>query len=369
MKKPLKLLAGAVALLGVASGVLALVISHSSPCPAAPLPAAAGVSRMQAVRQACYGGPDVLRLERVPKPIPAADEVLVRVHVAAVNPLDWHYLRGEPYLMRLESGIGRPGDQSFGADFAGIVEAVGDSVSGFAPGDSVFGSRGGAYAEYLTVRATTGIARIPSGVSFEQAAALPVAASTALQALRDRAHVASGEHVLINGASGGVGTFAVQIAKSMGAHVTGVASTRNMDLLQSIGADATVDYTHTDFTRDTLRYDVIIDMVGNHSPSALRRVLRPGGRAVLVGGPSTDRFLGPIVSMVAFLVYDVFVPEKFSGMLATTDAADLITLAGMVSKGTLQAVIDRRFTLAEVAEAITYQEQGRSRGKNLVMVP
>ncbi len=371
MNKPLKFLGGTVLVVAATLGSLALVLSHSSTCPST-TPATAltdTAGTMGAVHQPCYGGPELLLLERLRIPVPADSELLVRVHAAGVNPLDWHYLRGEPYIMRLMTGLGAPDDRAFGADFAGVVAAVGDSVSQYAPGDSVFGSRSGAYGEYLVVRETGGVAHMPSGVSFEQAAAMPVAASTALQALRDRAHVARGDRVLVNGASGGVGTFAVQIAKSLGAHVTGVASTRNMELLQSLGADATVDYTQTDFTQDTARYDVIIDMVGNHAPSALRRVLVPGGRAVLVGSTSTEPFLGPLLGTLRFMAYDPFVDESFMQMFATTKASDLATLAGLMATGSLRAVIDRRFTLTEIAEAITYQENGHSRGKNLVLMP
>ena len=293
-------LVGIALLLGAVVAVLALVLRRESPCPpVAPVPPVAPAATapdgaggpvadstsMLAVRQHCYGAPETLQLERIARPVPSAHQVRVRVHAASLNALDWHYLHGRPYVMRLDAGIGTPKEPAFGADFAGVVDAVGDSVTRFAPGDSVFGSRTGSFGEYVTVGETAGVARMPAGATFEDASTLGVAATTALQALRDHAGVQPGDRVLINGASGGVGTFAVQLAKSMGAHVTGVASTRNQELLRSLGADATIDYTTTDFTQATARYDVIVDMVGNHAPSALRRALAPGGRVVLVGGP------------------------------------------------------------------------------------
>ncbi len=373
----LRALAGITLLLGAAVAVLALLLRRETPCPPGALAttdalaadAAPDASSMLAIRQHCYGPPEVLQLERVSRPVPSARQLLVRVRAASVNPLDWHYQRGRPYVMRLESGLGTPKEAAFGADFAGVVEAVGDSVTRFAPGDSVFGSRTGAFGQYVTIGETAGVARMPSGVSFEEASTLGVAATTALQALRDHAHVQPGERVLINGASGGVGTFAVQLAKSMGAHVTGVASTRNQELMRSLGADATLDYTQVDFTQAGARYHVIIDLVGNHAPSALRRVLERDGRAVLVGGPELDPYLGPVRPMVAFTVYDWFVPEAFGGMLATTTQPDLTALAALMARGALRVVIDRRFTLAEVPAAVAYQEQGRSRGKNVVLMP
>lgn len=372
MHRSLKVLGGATLLLIATVGVLALVVARTNACPSITTTAdtadSSSTTGMLAVRRHCYGGPDVLRLEQIARPTPSPNELLVEVHVAAVNPLDWHFLRGEPYVMRFLTGLGAPTDTSFGADFAGVVTAIGDSVTMYAVGDSVFGSHSGAYAEYLTVRESGSVAHMPSDVSFEQAAALPVAASTALQALRDQAHVVRGERVLINGASGGVGTFAVQIAKSFGAHVTGVASTRNMELVQSLGADATVDYTQTNFTRDSARYDVIIDMVGNHEAWALRRALVPGGRAVLVGAPDHDRFLGPLRGMLGTTIYTWFVKEQFLGLFASINVEDLTTLGTMMASGGLHAVIDRRYSLRESADAVAYQQAGRSRGKNLVIV-
>ena len=262
---------------------LAATMSHDSPCgPADPL--AADATRMKAIVYRCYGSPDVLKLEDVEKPTPADDEVLVRVRAASVNPLDWHYMRGTPYIMRLDSGVGTPTSTRMGVDFSGTVEAVGRNVKRFRPGDEVFGGRRGAFAEYVTVREDRALALKPANVTFEQAAAVPIAAMTALQALRDKGGIQPGQKVLINGASGGVGTFAVQIAKSFGAEVTGVCSTRNLDLVRSLGADHVIDYTKEDFTKSGQRYDLILDNVGNHPLLALRRVLTPGGTMVIVGG-------------------------------------------------------------------------------------
>lgn len=257
-------------------------------------PPAAGVENappMRAVVRHAYGGPEVLRVEAVEKPVPTDDQLRIRVHAASINPLDWHYLRGAPYLMRLDSGLTRPTSPRLGVDFAGTVEAVGRNVSGFKPGDEVFGGRNGALAEYVCVSPRAVVAK-PANVTFEQAAAVPIAAVTALQGLRDRGKLRAGEKVLINGASGGVGTFAVQIAKVLGAEVTGVCSTRNVELVRSLGADRVVDYTRETFTEGAERYDLILDMVGNHDLLDLRRVLKPEGRYVMIGG-SSGRWMRP----------------------------------------------------------------------------
>ena len=220
---------------------------------------------MKAIVSRCYGSPAVLRLENIAVPTPKDDEVLVRVRAASVNPLDWHYMRGTPYLVRTESGYGTPENPRLGVDFAGTVEAVGRNVKRFQPGDEVFGGKTGAFAEYVTIREGRAIAVKPTNVTFEQAASVPIAGLTALQALRDKGKIHAGQKVLINGASGGVGTFAVQIAKSYGAEVTGVCSTRNVELVRSLGADHVIDYTREDFTKDDQRYDLILDNVGNHT--------------------------------------------------------------------------------------------------------
>ena len=242
---------------------------------------AAGSTPMKAAVHRCYGPPEVVKIEDVAKPVPGDEEVLVKVHAAGVNPLDWHFMRGVPYIMRLESGFGRPKDQRLGVDFSGTVEAVGKSVTSFKPGDEVFGGRNGAFAEYVVVNAARNIQIKPARITFEQAAGVPIAAVTALQALRDKGELEEGQKVLINGASGGVGTFAVQIAKAFGAEVTGVASTRNVELVRSLGADHVIDYTKQDFTQGDVVYDLVVDNVGNHSFDDIRRVLKPEGRYVI----------------------------------------------------------------------------------------
>ena len=239
----------------------------------------------------------MLRLEDVEKPVPGDDELLVRVHAAGVNPLDWHYMRGTPYLMRLSSGLRKPKDTRLGVDYAGTVEAVGRNVTRFKPGDQVFGGRSGALAQYVVAKQDGAVALKPANVSFEQAGAVAIAATTALQGLRDAGRLQTGDKVLINGASGGVGTFAVQIAKSMGAEVTAVCSTRNVELVRSLGADHVIDYTRDDYTGVDARYDVILDNVGNRSLAENRRVLEPDGRYVLIGGggPEAGKWIGPMV--------------------------------------------------------------------------
>jgi NADPH:quinone reductase-like Zn-dependent oxidoreductase len=238
---------------------------------------------MKGIVHRCYGSPDVVRYEDLSKPTPMDDEVLVRVRAASVNPLDWHYLEGTPYLVRIDGGFGKPENPRLGVDFAGTVEAVGSKITRFKPGDAVFGGKFGAFAQYVTVREERAIAAKPDNISFEQAASAPIAALTALQALRDKGHIRAGQKVLINGASGGVGTFAVQIAKSLGAEVTGVCSTKNVDLVRSLGADHVIDYTREDFTKGAERYDLIVDNVGTHSVLEYKRVLKPAGLYVMIG--------------------------------------------------------------------------------------
>jgi NADPH:quinone reductase-like Zn-dependent oxidoreductase len=289
-------------LIALAVVSLAVTLSYNSACGDPPA-LASGTPQMKAIVYHCYGSPDVLKLEDVAMPVPADNEVLVKVHAASVNPLDWHYMRGSPYIMRMESGIGAPTNPRLGVDYSGTVVAVGKDVTRFQTGDEVYGGRNGAFAEYLTAREDRAIVRKPSNVSFEQAASVPIAALTALQSLRDHGQLKAGQKVLINGASGGVGTFAVQIAKSMGAEVTGVCSTRNVDLVRSLGADHVIDYTQENFTEGAERYDLILDMVGNHSLLALGDVMQPDGKLVIVGGSSEGNFLGAMTRPInAFLL-------------------------------------------------------------------
>jgi NADPH:quinone reductase-like Zn-dependent oxidoreductase len=362
-----KILVGIVIVAAVGIFWLALAMSHTSPCGPAP-PVAAGMPLMKGVVHRCYGSPDVIRYEDLPKPLPADDEVLVRVHAASVNPLDWHYLRGTPYMVRMEAGFGKPADPRLGVDFAGTVEAVGKSVTRFKPGDEIFGGKFGALADYVTVRQERALALKPANMTFEQAASVPIAGITALQALRDKAHVRAGQKVLINGASGGVGTFAVQIAKSLGAEVTGVCSTHNMELVRSIGADHVIDYTHEDFTKDEQRYDVIVDNVGTHSLSEYRRVLTPKGVYVSVGSISIGNWFAWLEAPLEGMVLSHFVSQRFVMILAELNPRDLATLGTLMQSGKLTPVIDRKYTLSEAAEAMRYLEKGHARGK-IVLTP
>jgi NADPH:quinone reductase-like Zn-dependent oxidoreductase len=346
---------------------LALLLSHDSPCSAAPAQAP-GASPMRAVVYSCYGPPDVVKLEELAKPVPANDRMLVRVHAASVNPLDWHYMRGKPYIMRPMAGFGAPKDIRLGVDFAGTVEAVGKDVTRFKPGDEIFGGADGAFAEYVTVRGNGSVALKPPNISFEQAAAVPIAAITALQALRDQGKVQPGQKVLINGASGGVGTFAVQIAKVLGADVTGVCSTRNLALVQSIGADHVIDYTREDFTQGSQRYDLIIDNVGSHSASEYRRVLKSNGTLVIVGGSSDGSWLGGMSGAIAAKLLAPFVSQKIGFFLAKLNHEDLDYLRQLLQDGKITPVIDRRYKLDEAPEAIRYLEAGHARGKVVINV-
>lgn len=349
----------------VATAGFALVLSHDASCgAAATLPVES--PQMKAVVSRCYGPPDVLEIADVAKPSPADGELLVRVHAAGVNPLDWHYMRGKPYVMRFESGFGRPADSRTGVDFAGTVEAIGRSVQRFRVGDPVFGASNGSFAEYVVVREDRAVTLKPDNVTFEQAASVPVAAVTALQALRDKARVQPGQKVLINGASGGVGTFAVQIAKSMGAEVTGVCSARNVDMVRSLGADRVIDYTREDFTRDAHKYDVILDNVSNHSLLDYKRVLEPDGKLVVVGSIDDGSWLGPLGSLLWTLALSPFVSQEVFPLFATLNQADMETLRDLMQSSKMTPVIDRRYELSEAREALAYQEGGRARGKVVI---
>jgi NADPH:quinone reductase-like Zn-dependent oxidoreductase len=362
MKWFIRILGALAALVGVAVLAGAIAIGHDAACEPAPA-LAAGAARMQAIAYRCYGSPEVLRLEEVAKPVPADGQVLVKVQAAAANPLDWHYMRGEPYVMRFSSGIGRPADPAFGVDFAGIVEAIGPGVTRFRPGDAVFGGRNGAFAEYLVVREDRAIARKPEAIDFEQAAAVPIAAVTALQALRDQGALQPGQKVLINGASGGVGTFAVQIAKTMGAEVTGVCSTRNVEMVRALGADHVIDYTRENFTAGTERYDVVLDNVGNHGLLDVRRVMNPQAIHVLIGGPKGGDWLGPLTGSIKAPIVSLFTRQQFKPFMAELRQADLEYLAMLMQEGKVTPVIDRRYPMQEAPQAIAYLEEGRARGK------
>jgi len=365
MTRTSKVLGTIGALVAIALGTLAFMLSHDSPCgPAPELPKDA--TRMKAIVYRCYGSPDVLELEDVEKPTAADNELLVKVRAAAVNPLDWHYMRGKPYIMRADAGMGSPKDPRMGVDFAGTVEAVGKSVTRFRPGDEVFGGRNGAFAEYVRVREDRAVVLKPANVTFEQAASVPIAAITALQALRDTGRIQAGQKVLINGASGGVGTFAVQIAKSFGAEVTGVCSTRNVEMVRSLGADHVIDYTKQDFTQSEQRYDLILDNVGNHALLDARRVLTPNGIFVIVGGPNEGSWIGPLSSPIKAMLLSPFVSQTFVMMFAELTQADLTILRDLMAAGKVTPVIDRRYGLNEVPEAVRYLEDGHARGKVVI---
>jgi NADPH:quinone reductase-like Zn-dependent oxidoreductase len=313
-----------------------------------------------------YGPPEGLELREIDTPVVDADRVLVRVRAASVNPLDWHVMRGLPYLVRITDGLRRPKQSVRGVDVAGQVEAVGKDVTRFRPGDEVFGTGPGAFAEY----ASAGEAKLvlkPADLTFEQAAAVPVAGITALQALRDKGQIQAGQKVLVNGAAGGVGTFAVQMAKVFGTDVTGVCSTKNVELVRSIGADHVIDYTLEDFTRAAQRYDLILDAVGNHSVREFRRALTPKGTLVLVGG-GHGNWIGPLALPLRAVAVSRFVGQRMLLLLAKITDADLAALAELIEAGKITPVIDRTYPLDEVPEAIRYLEAGHARGKVVITV-
>jgi len=321
---------------------------------------------MKAMVYTEYGPPEVLQLKEVEKPTAKEDEVLVNVQAVSVNPFEWHHLRGTPFPLRLSSGLLKPKHKILGLDIAGRVEAAGSHVKQFQPGDEVFGTSDfGAFAEYVCAREAALVLK-PANISFEEAAAAPVVAFSALQGLRDKGQIQPGQKVLINGASGGVGTFAVQIAKSFGAEVTGVCSTRNLDMVRSIGADQVIDYTEQDFSQNGPRYDLIIDNVGNRSVSDLKRALSPQGICVIIGYTSPalllqHMLLGALISMTG---------GKKIGLLgeAKPNKKDLVFIAELLEAGKVVPVIDRRYPLSETAEAIRYLEEGHARGKVIITV-
>ncbi len=322
---------------------------------------------MKAIIYTKYGPPEVLQLKEVEKPTPKENEVLVKVFAASANPADWHMIRGEPKFARLAFGLTKPKNIIPGIDIAGKVEAVGKNVKEFKPGDEVFGDTGwgGAFAEYVCVTEKSIVIK-PANISFEEGASISVAAISALQGLRDKGKIKPGQEVLINGASGGVGTFAVQLAKHFGAEVTGVCSTRNLDLVRSIDADKVIDYTKEDFTNTAQKYDLIIDNVANRSVADLKRALSPNGRCVIIGFSSMSRmfqhmFLGPLVSMIG--------NKKISGLgTAKLNKKDLVFLRELLESEKIKPVIDRRYPLSEVPDAIRYLEEGHARGKVVINI-
>jgi len=325
---------------------------------------------MKAIVHCDYGLTN-LKLQDIEKPVPNDDQVLVRVRAASVNPYDWHFIEGTPYIMRaMGVGLRKPKSTQLGVDFAGTIEAVGKNVANFKAGDDIFGGKTGAFAEYVCPRADRAIALKPASLTFEQAASVNIAGITALQAVRDKGKVQPGQKVLINGASGGVGTFAVQIAKSFDADVTGVCSTRNVDLVRSLGADHVIDYTKEDFAKNDQRYDVILDNVPNHSLSEIRHSLTPNGKYVMIGGggPNDSRWIGPFGRVIHTLVLSPFISQKMGMMMADPSQKDLTTLADMMQAGTIKPVIDRTYPLSQIADAIRYLEEGHARGKVIITV-
>jgi NADPH:quinone reductase-like Zn-dependent oxidoreductase len=323
---------------------------------------------MKALVHDTYGPPDILELREVDRPAVTDDDVLVRVRAFSVNPAEWHTLTGTPYVARLQAGLLRPKRKVLGVDFAGTVEAVGRNVTQFRPGDEVFGGRSGAFAEFVAVPEERAVVRKPANLSFEQAAAVPIAAITALQGLRDRGKIRPGSEVLINGASGGVGTFAVQIAKALGAEVAGVCSTRNVELVRSIGADRVIDYTQEDFTRTGQRYDLLLDIAGNRSWTECKRVLKPNATLVVVGGPKANRWIGPLGGLAKLRLAALRSSQKVTFFVASITKADLLVLQELLEAGTVTPVIDRRYGLGEVADAFRYLGEGHAQGKVVVTV-
>src|SRR5437660_1867897 len=331
---------------------------------------AAQGDKMKAIVYCDYGLAN-LKFTDVEKPTATDDQVLVKVRAASVNPLDWHFIEGTPKIMRaMGVGLRKPKDTRLGVDFAGTVEAVGKNVTQFKPGDEVFGGRDGAFAEYVCPRADRAVTLKPANITFEQAASVNIAGITALQAVRDKGKVQAGTKMLINGASGGVGTCAVQIAKSFGADVTGVCSTRNVDLVKSLGADRVIDYTKEDFTKGDQKYDVILDNVVNHPLSECRAVLNQNGKYVQIGGGGVNDnpWIGPFARLIQQMIVSPFVKQQMGMMMADTNGKDLTVLAEMMQSGKLKATIDRTFKLSETPQAIAYVEQGHARGKVIITI-
>src|SRR6266511_3289847 len=319
---------------------------------------------MKAIIHERYGRPDVLELREVDMPVVEDDQVLVRVHAASVNPVEWYGVTG-PYFARIGNGLRKPKDTTVGGDLAGRVEAVGSEVKGLQPGEEVFGTSGSSWAEYTCAREAR-LARKPANVSFEEAAAVPVAGLTALQALRDHGQIQAGQKVLINGASGGVGTFAVQLAKSFGADVTAVCSSRNVELVRSLGADRVVDYTREDFTRIGERHDLMLDIAGSRSFLACRRVLTPEATFVLIGGRMTYRGLGPLPHLAGTILKSKGRSQSVKFFMAKIEKEDLGLLAELLEAGTVKSVIDRRYELSQASEALAYLGEGHARGKVVI---
>lgn len=324
---------------------------------------------MKAAVHERYGSPDaVVEIRELEKLEPADDEVLVRLRASSVNIAEWYGVTGRPWIARPTTGLRGPKDVRLGVDFAGTVESVGKDVTEFAPGDEVFGGRSGAWAEYVCVRAERAIATKPAKASFEESGAVGTAALTALQALRDKGGLVPGQRVLINGASGGVGTYAVQIAKALGAEVTAVCSTPNVEIARSLGADLLVDYRAEDVTQRTERYDVVLDIAGTRSFSELRKILEPHATVVVVGGPRANRFLGPIGHVVGSRLRALRGSQQATFFLAQFNKADMETLRDLMADGRLTSVIDSTYPLEKIADALRHMGEGHPRGKIVITV-
>jgi NADPH:quinone reductase-like Zn-dependent oxidoreductase len=320
---------------------------------------------MRAIVYSRFGPPDVLELREVDQPQVAEGDVLVRVRAASVNPADWYVMAGVPYVARPQMGLRKPKTSSVGLDLAGVVAAVGGGVTRFTPGDEVFGAGTGTLAEYAAVP-EAGLVGKPANLSFEQAAAVPVAALTALQGLRDKGRIQPGHKVLINGASGGVGTFAVQIAKSFGTDVTGVCSTRNLAMVRSLGADQVVDYTQEDFTQTDRRYDLLLDVAGSRPWSDYRRVLAPRATLVLVGAPKGNRLLGPLGHIVKVRLASLRASQRVSFFISKENHLDLVVLQELLEAGTVTPVVERNYPLSQAADAFRYLGEGHAQGKLVI---
>jgi len=318
---------------------------------------------MKAIIHEKYGSPDVLELRDLEKPVPTDDEVLVRVYASSVNPAEWYGMSGL-FIARVLGGLLKPKDMRLGADFAGVVEAVGGSIKDFQPGDEVFGGRHGAFAEYICV--SKAVARKAANQTFAEAAGIPIAGLTALQGLRDYGKLQPGQKVLITGASGGVGTYAVQIAKALGAEVTAVCRTQNVDLVRSLGADYVVDYTREDFTRSDRRYDLVLEIASNRPWSEYKRILKRDAIMVLVGAPKGNMVIGPLARILRLRLAALRASQKLVFFMANFNRKDLETLRDLVESGKVRSVIDRQYKLSEISEAMRYLGEGHARGKVVI---
>lgn len=320
---------------------------------------------MKAVVHYSYGSPDVLKIEDVEKPEVSEDGVLVRIHASSVNPAEWYGMTGL-MIARFSSGLFKPKDPRIGGDFAGVVEAVGSQVTDFKPGDEVYGGRSGAFAEYVSVR--NAVVRKPANVTFEEAAAVPTAALTALQGLRDHGKVKPGDKVLINGAAGGVGTFAVQIAKALGAEVTGVTSTKNVERIRSLGADHVIDYTQDDFTRNGVHYDLLLDIAGSRTWKEYKRVLKPNANFVIVGGQKGNKWIGPLANALRLKMAAWGASQTVTFYIAQFNRADMTSLCDMIESGKVKPVVEKVYPLAQAGDAMRHLGTGHAWGKVVLKI-